>query len=247
MNKTKIDWCDSTWNPITGCLHNCPYCYARGIAKRFAGIADLPFYEDVDPKEYYGFIYDNEKDIYDVFRQQERRSEKGTIVKAAYPFGFAPTFHRYRLDEYKKKETRTIFVSSMGDLFGEWVPDEWIKKVFEACESTPQHRYVFLTKNPKRYMELEIQGILPEGNNYWFGSTATTQTEYFGESGYHNTFISIEPICGSFDKIDNPVKKAGWVIIGAETGNRVGKVIPERECGLIISLRIAGRQGHQFL
>lgn len=42
MNKTKIDWCDSTWNPVTGCLHGCEYCYARKIAKRF-GCAN---YED---------------------------------------------------------------------------------------------------------------------------------------------------------------------------------------------------------
>lgn len=21
MNKTKIEWCDMTWNPVTGCLH----------------------------------------------------------------------------------------------------------------------------------------------------------------------------------------------------------------------------------
>lgn len=33
--KTKVDWCDSTWNPVTGCLHGCEYCYARKIAKRF--------------------------------------------------------------------------------------------------------------------------------------------------------------------------------------------------------------------
>ena len=34
-NKTKIDWCDATWNPVTGCLHGCEYCYARRIAERF--------------------------------------------------------------------------------------------------------------------------------------------------------------------------------------------------------------------
>ena len=28
-DKTKIEWCDSTWNPVTGCLHGCEYCYAR--------------------------------------------------------------------------------------------------------------------------------------------------------------------------------------------------------------------------
>jgi hypothetical protein len=31
---TKIDWCDEVWNPITGCTKGCPYCYARGFAKR---------------------------------------------------------------------------------------------------------------------------------------------------------------------------------------------------------------------
>lgn len=35
MNKTKIEWTDYTWNPITGCLHGCDYCYARKIAERF--------------------------------------------------------------------------------------------------------------------------------------------------------------------------------------------------------------------
>lgn len=38
--KTKIDWCDSTWNPVTGCLHGCEYCYARGIANRFGFLKD---------------------------------------------------------------------------------------------------------------------------------------------------------------------------------------------------------------
>lgn len=42
MNKTKIEWCDYTWNPLTGCLHGCDYCYARKIAKRFEGTKAFP-------------------------------------------------------------------------------------------------------------------------------------------------------------------------------------------------------------
>ena len=34
---TKIDWCDSSWNPISGCYHGCPYCYAADMAHRFGG------------------------------------------------------------------------------------------------------------------------------------------------------------------------------------------------------------------
>ena len=46
MNKTKIEWCDYSWNPITGCLHNCPYCYARKIAMRFDGHFDPTIHYD---------------------------------------------------------------------------------------------------------------------------------------------------------------------------------------------------------
>ena len=40
MNRTKIEWCSHTWNPVTGCLHNCVYCYARDIAWRFRHKSD---------------------------------------------------------------------------------------------------------------------------------------------------------------------------------------------------------------
>ena len=35
MNKTKetIGWCDFSWNPLTGCLRRCKYCYAWKLAR----------------------------------------------------------------------------------------------------------------------------------------------------------------------------------------------------------------------
>ena len=42
MNKTTIEWSDMTWNPVTGCKHGCPYCYARKIAERFKGSKAWP-------------------------------------------------------------------------------------------------------------------------------------------------------------------------------------------------------------
>ena len=38
MNKTKIPWCDYTWNPIVGCSPcspGCDHCYAKAISHRF--------------------------------------------------------------------------------------------------------------------------------------------------------------------------------------------------------------------
>lgn len=39
MNKTKIEWTDYSWNPITGCTRGCKYCYARKMAIRLRGRA----------------------------------------------------------------------------------------------------------------------------------------------------------------------------------------------------------------
>ena len=177
MEKTKIDWCDSTWNPVTGCLHGCEYCYARGIANRFSGGGEK-------------WTDDN------LFVLDERFYVDEEEKACPYPYGFKPTFHRYKLDEYANKKGRNIFVCSMADLFGEWVPDSWIEEVFKACDKAPQHNYIFLTKNPKRYAELSENGILRCGENMWYGFSNTKNNEYgvFSFPAHINFFVSVEPI-----------------------------------------------------
>lgn len=48
MNNVKksIGWADYTWNPITGCLNGCEYCYARRIYSRFGKSFDPKFHEE---------------------------------------------------------------------------------------------------------------------------------------------------------------------------------------------------------
>jgi len=44
MNKTKIEWCDYTINPVKGlCPMACPYCYARAMYKRFKWNPEIRF------------------------------------------------------------------------------------------------------------------------------------------------------------------------------------------------------------
>jgi len=38
LNKTKIEWCDFTFNPVVGCKHGCSYCYAKRMNDRFKWI-----------------------------------------------------------------------------------------------------------------------------------------------------------------------------------------------------------------
>ncbi|MDR2594574.1 MAG: phage Gp37/Gp68 family protein [Fibromonadaceae bacterium] len=206
MNPTKIEWCDMTFNPVTGCLHNCEYCYARKIANRFK-------------TESGEFFVKSGIDEWQKWR-------KGDGIYTRY---FNPQFHKDRLDEPQHhKKPRNIFVCSMADLFGDWVPDEIIKKVFEACENAPQHRYLFLTKNQSRYDNLHYKKILPWkalkfGINCWFGVTITNGQQLKPFFDDYNFFLSYEPIMGEIDRLPQNIK---WVIAGAETGNRKNKSVP---------------------
>jgi protein gp37 len=223
MNKTKIEWCDRTWNPVTGCYHNCPYCYAAKIADRFK------------PKD--AETWDS------LANMQQSDYPLVSAEKAAPPFvcGFIPTLYYGRLDEpIRKKKPQNIFVCSMADLFGDWVPDEWIEAVFEACEKAPQHRYLFLTKNRSMTKNEKRLSMLQKYFNS--GNTSNKWLGYSVESGYKlasalnigikNTFLSMEPLAynaSSPFKYGVFIKDVKWVIIGAETGNRKGKIVPNIE------------------
>lgn len=89
-----------------------------------------------------------------------------------------PTFESLKLNDLENlKKPRRIFVGSMCDLWGDWVKEEWIKAVLDAASKIPQHTYMFLTKNPKRYNEFcnEYDSILPEHS--WVGTTINKNDE----------------------------------------------------------------------
>lgn len=216
-SKTKIEWCDASWNPVTGCLHGCEYCYARRIAERFGG-----------------YIHGiNECMVLDQPQKSSKADKDGKYktITEPYPYSFTPTLHRYRMEIPKKwARPRVIFVCSMADLFGEWVPDEWIEEVFKACWEAPQHIYLFLTKNPMRLFRLKYDGKLLEESNIWYGSSYTQNgMKYICDSKKGNWFLSIEPLLADLGTMQWEINRPSWVIIGAETGNRKNKVVPEKE------------------
>ncbi|MGH0054179.1 MAG: DUF5131 family protein, partial [Sphaerochaetaceae bacterium] len=239
MQKTKIEWCDSTWNPITGCRFGCSYCYAKKIAERFGTIpcenSNCIWCQDCKENPQTGFKCEAYEPIEKIHTLDEKQYQFNPKRMLPFPYGFEPIFHRYRLDEPQKaKKPQRIFVVSMGDMFGDWVPEYWITEVFDACRKAPQHKYMFLTKNPKRYKSLLWDRLLPEEPNFFYGTTINRESQldeafWCWDQGVH-TFLSIEPILEPFSMngYDLPsVFTHDLVIIGAETGNRKEKVIPE--------------------
>lgn len=231
LHKSKIDWCTHTWNPVTGCRHGCEYCYARRLTTRFKPHGtERPILDEDGESGIHDDPYS--AGCFDLSRPVRLADETGEYIRSsAYPKGFAPTFHAYTM-EYPERRLipSRVFVSSLGDLFGEWVPDRWIECVFDACRRAPQHTYLFLTKNPQRYCELANAGKLPREDNFWYGTTVTSKgAPFFGDSIHYNTFLSIEPLMEDLEAGIGSFGGVRWIIVGAMTGPSRRKHQPKRE------------------
>lgn len=179
QSNAEIEWADWSWNPVTGCLHTCPYCYARDIA--FS-------------------IYPTD-------------------------VGFTPTLWPDRLAapiNRKPEKTGTaaqnIFVCSMADLFGRWVPAEWIEAVLRTVETSPQWNFLFLTKFPRRMAEFAIP------RNAWLGTTVDLQARVdnaeraFARLDGTVRWLSLEPMAEplKFSRLD----LFDWVVIGGASSSK---------------------------
>lgn len=97
-----------------------------------------------------------------------------------------------------------IGVSIIAEMWGKWVPREWILRVLEKCkEADPSVWFLYQTKNPARYWEFLEE--LPY--NSYLGVTIETNRNYHvtkappPEERYRRTihlpklrFLSIEPV-----------------------------------------------------
>lgn len=120
----------ATWNPISGCLYNCNYCWARELATT-----------------------------------KLRNSHR-------YSKGFKPNLN---IREFSTRFAKNdlVFVCDMGDMFADFISDEWIKQVLDHTRKFRETDFLFMTKNPKRYVEL--LHYIPE--NAILGATIETTND----------------------------------------------------------------------
>lgn len=182
MNKTKIEWCDFSINPIKGlCKNDCPYCYAKRMYKRFKWDEHI-------------------RCDFSVFN-----------------------------DVAKIKKPSKIFVGSTHDIFGDWICYTWIANIIKYCSDSPQHTFIFLTKNPSRYKEF----IFPQ--NCWLG-TSIENNKNLGRlfdlvlevNKRNKIFVSFEPLLTDLEDLNimefrEFFSDLDWVIIGGLTPKPVHK------------------------
>ena len=125
-SNSKIEWTEQTWNPIVGCSivsPGCTNCYAMAMAARIDKMTMSSHYEGLTKKV-------NGKSVW-----------TGKLAIANDHIFLAPL---------RRRKPTIYFVNSMGDLFHEGAPDEWIDQVFAVMALTPWHTYQVLTKRAER-------------------------------------------------------------------------------------------------
>jgi protein gp37 len=230
-DNTKIEWTDSTWNPVVGCSkisEGCENCYAEKMACRLAAMGN---------------------DFYDFAIIKKHWSGTANFVEPVLEIPL------------HWKRPRKIFVCSMGDLFHESVPFEWVDKVMAIVQLCPQHTFQVLTKRPVRMAEyfkthnLGLDTIPFPLPNLWLGVTAENQRRaderipLLLQIPAAVRFVSCEPLLGPIDfrplaskgytilsryysstgfddkgsqperdRMCNQFPKIDWIIVGGETG-----------------------------
>ena len=139
-----------------------------------------------------------------------------------YKDGFKVRVHEDSLNvPYSWKQSKVVFVNSMSDLFHPEVPFEFIQKVFEVMNNTPQHTYQVLTKRAERLFELHDK--LKWTNNIWMGVSVENEKvksriDYLRITNAKTKFLSCEPLIGPLSNMN--LKNIDWVIVGGESGRK---------------------------
>lgn len=221
-DKSKIEWTDATWNPVTGCTkvsQGCKHCYAERLFPRVYG---------------------------------PRIKDPSTWGPNGSGRQFSDVrCHPERLDQpLHWRRPRRVFVNSMSDLFHEDVPDQFIKEVWATMANARQHTFQVLTKRPERMRDLLTDPTwklwlgIPNGNA-WLGvsiedqPTADERIPLLLQTPAAVRFVSYEPALGPVDFLDylpdthdgHPDSRGepwlDWVIAGGESGPKARPAHPD--------------------
>jgi len=209
VNKTKIEWVKNpdgsqgyNWNPITGCLNGCEYCYARKLANG-------RLFKRYTANNNYAPVFSDGKGI------------ATDLVDTFDPF--YPRFWPKRIPTYFQGKPRGVFVCDMSDLFGAGIPEEWTREVLGTIKRSPNGwRFYLLTKQPQNLIKFS-----PFPDNCFVGVSATNWLMFSDALGHLATieakvkYISFEPLLGEIklDMLQEMLlpQVLDWVIIGAQT------------------------------
>jgi protein gp37 len=198
IGKSKIAYATHGWSVATGCLHDCPYCYAKGIVNRFVKV-----WERTE-------------------NQWREKSKYPVLLNIDESEKFRPYYfhHRIRDVEFPKQPAR-IFCTPLTDPY--FWGQRFVQSVQDEIDKDPKHRYLFLTKNPACYEMFRPQESVWVGVTCTNREELSARTRKLLKAtpGFEGRrFLSLEPLLGRGSEW-NDLKKYNWVIVGGQNGKVV--------------------------
>lgn len=141
-----------------------------------------------------------------------------------HPAGFDVTLRPERLDRPRHwRNPRVVFLCSMGDLFHEKVPEDYVRAVLEVVRGCPRHTFMVLTKRPEAMRFYAWSHIWPP--NLWAGVTVEDADNLWRMAALlvapfplgTRRFVSFEPLLGPVGDVPG-MGRLDWVVAGCETG-----------------------------
>ncbi len=128
------------------------------------------------------------------------------VAQKSYPEGFE---HHYWRPELLDKplsisKPARIFLDSMSDLMGHWVPDEQIRHVLSICEQAHWHTFQLLTKNAPRLKQFTFPP------NIWIGVSAPPTIMFGRRLSLAQQTQMLKTMLSVLRSIDVPVR---WISI----------------------------------
>ena len=181
-------------------------------------------------------------------RMAKRLAENRTVFASFKYADFQVATWEDRLSQpLRWTKPRRVFVCSMGDLFHDNVPEEFIEKVWWTMARAQRHTFQVLTKRAERMQNHLSRQWEDAAYNVWLGVTAEDQKRaneripLLLQTPAAVRFVSVEPMLGPVnlnehlgfcldcdayitehrrhgDLYHDDVSRLDWVIIGCESG-----------------------------
>ena len=194
---SKIEWTDSTWNPVTGCTKispGCKYCYAEVIAERFRGVPDHPYEQGFDMR---------------LWPQRLELPLKWKKPRRIFVNSMSDLFHPYVPDEFIDRVFETMCKAS--------------NHQFQVLTKRPERMSEYMESRDKKFGPLAGKypniwlGTSIETEKYMERAYIVSRLSSSVR------FLSCEPLLGSLDLrpvLGGEREGINWVIAGGESGSR---------------------------
>jgi protein gp37 len=123
------------------------------------------------------------------------------------------------------RKPQNIFPCSMTDIFGGFVPDEWIERIFDVMFEAKRHTFQLLTKRAGRLYDFVSRSAFLSNaplENLWLGVSVENQREaderipYLLQTPAAVRWVSAEPLLGAVDlEVALPCRRCkgrGWYL-----------------------------------